>query len=90
MGARGAISESDVNLSSASNALVIGFQVRTTPGTKELAEKIGIDIKYYSVIYNVLSEIKQAMEGLLDPDKIEEVQAKLKSDRFSKYLDLAA
>ena len=76
-GATGAISESDVNLASASNALIIGFQVRTTPGTKEVAEKIGIDIKYYSVIYNVLSEIKQAMEGLLEPDKVEEIQAKL-------------
>ena len=76
-GATGAISESDVNLSSASSALIIGFQVRAAQRISELAEKIGIDIKYYSIIYNVLSDIKQAMEGLLEPDRVEELMAKL-------------
>ena len=76
-GAAGAISESDINLASASNALIIGFQVRAAQRASGLAERIGIDIKYYSVIYNVLSDIKQAMEGLLEPDKVEELTAKL-------------
>ena len=76
-GATGAITESDVNLASASSALIIGFQVRSVQRSSELASKIGIDIRYYSVIYNVLNDVKQAMEGLLEPDKIEEVTAKL-------------
>jgi len=72
MGATGAISESDVNLASLSNAIIIGFQVRPTPRALDLASRERVEIKHYNVIYTVIEEIKMAMEGLLEPDKIEE------------------
>ena len=75
-GATGAISESDVNLASASSALIIGFQVRAGGHVTEVAERNNIDVKYYSIIYKVIEEVRQAMEGLLEPDKIEEIIAK--------------
>ncbi|MFN3505111.1 MAG: translation initiation factor IF-2 [Caldimicrobium sp.] len=68
----GAISESDVMLASASNAIVIGFNVKPTSQAKEIAKKEGIDIKFYDVIYHLLEDIKKAMAGLLEP-KFEEV-----------------
>jgi translation initiation factor IF-2 len=63
----GAISESDVLLASASNAIVIGFNVRPDRNAAEVAEREAVDVRFYSVIYNVTDEIKKAMEGLLDP-----------------------
>ncbi|MFE1998223.1 translation initiation factor IF-2 [Leptospira kirschneri] len=69
----GAIVDMDVMLASASNALIIGFHVRANPKTIALAEKEGVQIKYYNIIYQVVDEIKLAMEGLLEPEKIEEV-----------------
>ena len=69
-GATGAITESDINLALASSALIIGFQVRGNGQVSELAERNAIDIKYYSIIYNVIEDVEKAMEGLLDPDKI--------------------
>ncbi|TGK72616.1 translation initiation factor IF-2 [Leptospira wolffii] len=69
----GAIVDMDVMLASASNAIVIGFHVRANPKTIALAEKEGVQIKYYSIIYQVVDEIKMAMEGLLEPERIEEV-----------------
>ncbi|TGL61736.1 translation initiation factor IF-2, partial [Leptospira sarikeiensis] len=70
----GAIVDTDVMLASASNAIVIGFHVRAAnPKTISLAEKEGVQIKYYSIIYQVVDEIKMAMEGLLEPERIEEV-----------------
>ena len=72
-GATGAISESDVNLASASDAIVIGFQVRATPRAADLAEQEHVDIKYYSIIYDVMRDVHQAMEGMLEPDKVEEI-----------------
>lgn len=63
----GAITESDVLLASASDAIIIGFQVRPNAQAKILAEKESIDIRLYSVIYQVIDEIKAAMEGLLEP-----------------------
>ena len=68
----GAISESDIMLASASNAIVIGFQVRPTLQARKLAENEEIDIRLYSIIYNAIEEIKAAIEGMLAPD-IEEV-----------------
>ncbi|MFN3568088.1 MAG: translation initiation factor IF-2 [Caldimicrobium sp.] len=68
----GAISESDVMLASASNAIVIGFNVKPTSQAKEIAKKEGVDIKFYDVIYHLLEDIKKAMAGLLEP-KFEEV-----------------
>ncbi|TGK17174.1 translation initiation factor IF-2 [Leptospira fluminis] len=69
----GAIVDMDVMLASASNAIIVGFHVRANPKTIALAEKEGVQIKYYSIIYQVVDEIKMAMEGLLEPEKIEEV-----------------
>ncbi|MBK8393785.1 MAG: translation initiation factor IF-2 [Leptospiraceae bacterium] len=73
----GAIVDTDVMLASASNALVVGFHVRANPRTLALAEKEGVQIKYYSIIYDVVNEIKAAMEGLLEPEKIEKNVGKL-------------
>jgi translation initiation factor IF-2 len=76
MGATGAISESDVSLASASNAMIVGFHVRATPQATELAERDGVDIRYYSIIYNVIEDMTKAMEGLLEPDYVEEVKGR--------------
>ena len=69
----GAISESDVTLASASDAYIVGFQVRPTGAAKKLAEEQGVDIRTYSVIYDAIEEVKQAMEGMLSPEIKEEV-----------------
>ncbi len=63
----GAITETDVNLASASNAVIVGFNVRPERMAQELAEKDNIDIRLHTVIYNVTDELKKAMEGLLEP-----------------------
>ena len=63
----GAINESDVLLASASNAIVIGFNVRPDRNAAEVAEREAVDVRFYSVIYNVTDEIKKGMTGLLDP-----------------------
>jgi len=63
----GAITETDVNLASASNAVIVGFNVRPERMAQELAEKENIDIRLHTVIYNVTDELKKAMEGLLEP-----------------------
>ena len=67
----GQISESDVLLATASDAIIIGFQVRPSASARKLAEKEAIDIRLYSVIYNAIEEVKAAMEGMLKP-KVEE------------------
>jgi translation initiation factor IF-2 len=69
----GAISEADVNLASASDAIIIGFQVRPSVSARKLAENEQIDIRLYSVIYKAIEEIKAAMEGMLSPDIEEKV-----------------
>ena len=67
----GAINETDVMLASASNAVIVGFNVRPESKTQKLAELEGVEIRLYTVIYNAINEIRQAMEGLLDPKYIE-------------------
>jgi translation initiation factor IF-2 len=69
----GQISESDVMLASASNAIIIGFQVRPSINARKLAEKEQIEIRLYSVIYNAINEMKDAMEGMLSPVVKEEI-----------------
>ncbi|MVW80318.1 translation initiation factor IF-2 [Bordetella sp. 02P26C-1] len=69
----GGISESDVNLAIASNAVVIGFNVRAEQSAKKLAENNGIDLRYYNIIYDAVDEVKAAMSGMLAPEKKEEV-----------------
>ena len=71
----GAISESDIMLATASNAIVVGFQVRPSMGARKLAEKEQIDIRLYSIIYDAINEMKDAMEGMLSPDIKEEIVA---------------
>ena len=69
----GAISESDIMLATASNAIVIGFQVRPSVSARKIAEKEQIDIRLYSIIYDAINEIKAAMEGMLSPEIKEEI-----------------
>jgi translation initiation factor IF-2 len=69
----GGISENDVILASASNAVVIGFNVRPGAPARVKAEQEGIELNLYSVIYQAIDDVKQAMEGLLDPSEREEV-----------------
>lgn len=73
----GQISESDVLLAAASNAIIVGFQVRPSLSARKLAEKEEIDIRLYSIIYKVIEEIKSAMEGMLMPEVKEEIVATL-------------
>ena len=69
----GAISESDVTLAAASDAFIIGFQVRPSQAARRLAERDGVDIRLYSVIYKAIEEVKSAMEGMLSPEIKEEI-----------------
>ncbi len=69
----GAISEADVSLASASDAIIVAFQVRPSQNAKNLAEQEGIQIKFYSIIYDAIDEIKAAMEGLLEPKLVEKI-----------------
>ena len=63
----GAVSESDINLASTTNSIVIGFNVRPDVAAKRAADVTGVDVRYYTIIYNLLDEVKQAMTGLLAP-----------------------
>ena len=69
----GAISESDILLAAASDAVIVGFQVRPTVEARKAAEKEGIEIRLYSVIYDCINEVKDGIEGMLEPEKKEEV-----------------
>ncbi|HAE24399.1 MAG TPA: translation initiation factor IF-2 [Prevotellaceae bacterium] len=73
----GAISDSDILLAEASDAIIIGFQVRPTATAKKMAEKEEIDIRLYSIIYDAIEEVKAAMEGMLAPEIKEQVTATL-------------
>ncbi len=72
----GAISETDVMLASASNAVIIGFNVRPDARVSDLAAQEGVEIKLYDIIYNVIADVKAAMEGLLEPEYKEVVQGR--------------
>ncbi len=69
----GAINETDVMLAAASNAIIIGFNIRPEPKASELAQREGVDIRLYNIIYNILDDIKAAMEGLLEPTLKEKI-----------------
>ena len=71
----GQISESDVTLAAASDAIIIGFQVRPSKAARALADQEGVDIRLYSVIYDTIEEVKSAMEGMLAPETKEEITA---------------
>ncbi|AFY40150.1 bacterial translation initiation factor 2 (bIF-2) [[Leptolyngbya] sp. PCC 7376] len=72
LSAPGEISETDVDLAAASGAVIIGFNTTLAPGARQAAEQEGVDIREYNVIYRFLEEIQGAMEGLLDPEEVEE------------------
>ena len=71
----GQISESDILLAATSDAIVIGFQVRPSMSARKLAEKEEIDVRLYSVIYDAINEVRDAMEGMLSPEIREEITA---------------
>ena len=65
----GGITESDVRLAEASSAAIIGFNVRANKEAREAAERAGIEIRYYNIIYDLVDDVKQAMSGLLAPTR---------------------
>ena len=69
----GTISESDVNLASASKAVIIGFNIRADVSARKAAESLGVDIRYYNIIYAAVDEVRAAMSGMLSPEKREQV-----------------
>ena len=72
----GMVTESDVLLAEASSAVIVGFGVQVSSNAKLQASQAGVDIRIYNVIYNVVDEIKLALEGLLEPDKVEKILGK--------------
>ena len=68
----GEVSETDIDLAAASNAIIIGFNTTLAPGARAAADRYGVDIREYDIIYNLLEEITAAMEGLLEPEEVEE------------------
>ena len=72
-GAVGGITESDVNLASASKAVIIGFNTRADASARKAAETFGVDIRYYNIIYDAVDEIKAALGGMLSPEKREKI-----------------
>jgi translation initiation factor IF-2 len=72
LAAPGEISETDVDLAAASGAVIVGFNTTLAPGARQSADRLGVDVRDYDVIYNLLDDIQGAMEGLLDPEMVEE------------------
>ncbi len=70
--APGEISETDVDLAAASDAVIIGFNTTLAPGARQSADRLGVDVRDYTIIYNLLDDIRAAMEGLLEPELVEE------------------
>jgi len=69
----GGITENDVNLALTSNAIIVGFNVRADGATRRMAEAEGVDIRYYSIIYQLLDDVKAALSGMLDPERVETI-----------------
>jgi translation initiation factor IF-2 len=70
----GGITDSDINLALTANAIVLGFNVRAGGSTRRMAEQESVEIRYYSIIYQLLDEVKSALSGMLDPERVEEIQ----------------
>jgi translation initiation factor IF-2 len=81
----GAITESDVLLATASDAVIVGFNVRPSSQASRLAETEGVEIKTYSIIYNAIADVKDAMEGLLEPKTVEKVVANVEVRNVFKF-----
>ena len=73
----GAINESDVTLASASNAIIVGFNVRPTPQARQQADQESVDIRLHRIIYKVIEEIETAMQGMLDPEFVEKITGQM-------------
>lgn len=69
----GGITENDINLALTSNAIVLGFNVRADASGRKLAERESVELRYYSIIYQLLDEVKSALSGMLDPERVEEI-----------------
>ncbi len=69
----GGITENDINLALTSGAIVLGFNVRADSSARRLAEKESVEIRYYSIIYQLIDEVKSALSGMLDPERVEEI-----------------
>lgn len=72
-GGVGGINESDVNLALTSNAVIVGFNVRADASARKLCQEEGVDLRYYSIIYDIIDDVKKAMSGLLEPELREEI-----------------
>jgi len=72
-GGVGGINEGDVNLATASNAIIVGFNVRADAGARKLAEEKGVELRYYSVIYDVIDDVKKSIKGMLAPEMKERI-----------------
>ncbi|PSN19470.1 translation initiation factor IF-2 [filamentous cyanobacterium CCP5] len=72
LAAPGEISETDVDLAAASGAVIVGFNTTLAPGARQAADRLGVDVRDYDIIYNLLEDIQGAMEGLLEPELVEE------------------
>ena len=81
----GAITESDVVLASASNALIIGFNVRANNKTMDIAKEYGVEVRYYDIIYKVVEEMEAAMKGMLDPEYEEKIVGTLEIRQIFKF-----
>ena len=81
----GQISESDVLLAAASNAIIVGFQVRPSASARKLAEKEEIEIRLYSIIYDAINDVKDAMSGMLKPKYKEVVQGRVEIRQVMKF-----
>ena len=84
-GGVGAITESDVVLASASNAIIIGFNVRANNKTQDVAKQYGIEIRNYDIIYKVVEDMESAMKGMLDPEFKEEVTGQAEIRQLFKF-----
>ena len=69
----GGITENDINLALTSGAIVLGFNVRASAGTRNIADTEAVEIRYYSIIYQLIDEVKSALSGMLDPERVEEI-----------------
>ena len=69
----GGITENDINLAMTTRAIVVGFNVRADGSARKLAERAGVDIRYYSIIYQLIDEVKAALSGMLDPERVETI-----------------
>ena len=84
----GAITESDVTLAGSSNGFIIGFNVRALPHARDIAKRDGVDIKYYSIIYELIDDVKNLLSGLLAPDISEKITGNVEIREVLIFLKL--